>query len=281
MLVSVIIPTFNRAAFVVQAVDSVLAQTYPHREIIVIDDGSTDHTAQALSAYKGRISYIVMQHRGPSAARNAGLQAARGEYLAFLDSDDLWLPEKLQRQLAFCRDKPAACLCQTAELWMRNGVRLPQKAKHRKHSGWIFEQCLPLCIVSPSAVIIPTAIFDRVGVFDESMQACEDYDLWLRMAARYPIYLIDEPLIIKRGGHHDQQSHRVPALDRLRIRALCKALETGGLSAAQYNAARAELERKSAIYAAGCRKRGRAEESCYFLCLPERYPPADEPFPNP
>jgi len=280
MLVSVIIPTFNRADFVMQAIDSVLVQTYPHREIIVVDDGSTDHTAQALSAYGGKISCVATRHRGPSAARNAGLRAAHGTHIAFLDSDDLWLPEKLQRQVAFCRDKPAASLCQTAELWLRNGMPLPQKKKHRKHSGWIFERCLPLCIVSPSAVLIPRAIFEQVGCFDESMPACEDYDLWLRIAAHYPIYLLDEPLVVKRGGHHDQQSRRVSALDRLRIRSICKALETGRLSAAQYAAACAELASKSSIYAAGCRKRGRTEEASYYSCLPERYLPADEPLPS-
>jgi glycosyltransferase involved in cell wall biosynthesis len=271
VLVSVVIPTFNRAAFVVQAIESVLAQTYPHQEIIVVDDGSTDQTAQVLSAYNGRISCVITPHRGPSAARNAGLRAARGERIAFLDSDDLWLPDKLQQQMIFCRENPTVAICQTEEIWMRNGTRLPQKAKHKKYSGWIFEQCLPLCIVSPSAVLIHRTVFDRVGAFDESMQACEDYDLWLRIAAHYPVYLVDEPLVIKRGGHHDQQSRRVPALDRLRIRSLCKALETGCLSAAQYNAARAELEKKCRIYGAGCRKRGKVEEALYFLCLPERY----------
>ena len=119
------------------------------------------------------------------------------------------------------------------EIWIRKGVRVNAREKHRMHSGWIYEQCLPLCIVSPSSVMIHRRVFDHVGLFDESMPACEDYDLWLRIAPHYPIHLIDEELIIKHGGRDDQQSRRVPALDRYRIKALCKSLDSSDLSDAQ------------------------------------------------
>ena len=143
--------------------------------------------------------------------------------------------------------------------------------KHKKYSGWIFRECLPLCIVSPSAVMLHKSIFDRVGLFDESMPACEDYDLWLRIAPHYPIYLLDTPLIIKRGGHADQQSRTVPMLDRLRIRALAKLLAGGGLTAEHYALALAELEKKCLVHANGCRKRGKIAEADDYVRLPEKY----------
>jgi GT2 family glycosyltransferase len=143
--------------------------------------------------------------------------------------------------------------------------------KHKKYSGWIFEQCLPLCIVSPSSVMIGRSVFSSVGLFDETFLACEDYDLWLRIAARYPICLIETPLIIKRGGHADQQSKIIPHLDQYRIRALCKILESGILQPAQQQQALYELKKKCRIYGSGCLKRGRRDEGERILKLPENY----------
>ncbi len=272
-LISVIIPTFNRSFLVKEAIDSVLMQSYQRFEMIIVDDGSTDDTPQVLSAYKNErnITVLSITHAGPSAARNRGIQAAHGEYLAFLDSDDLWLPDKLSTQMDFFHANPDALICQTEEIWMRNGVRMNPGKKHKKYSGWIFDRCLRLCIVSPSAVIIHRSVFSRVGLFDESFPACEDYDLWLRIASRYPIYLIDKQLIIKRGGHRDQQSRNIPTLDRYRIRALCKILKSGILSTSQYAEALEVLKEKTGIYASGCFKRGRKEEGEGFLQLPYHY----------
>ena len=269
--ISVIIPTYNRSHCIAEAIDSVAGQSYKNHEIIVVDDGSTDDTARLLAGYDGRLTALRMQHAGPSAARNAGIRAARGDYIAFLDSDDLWTPRKLEQQIGFFAKTPDACICQTQEIWIRNGMRVNPMKKHKKYSGWIFKQCLPLCIVSPSAVMLHRSIFDRVGLFDETLPACEDYDLWLRIAPHYPIYLIDKPLIIKRGGHDDQQSRTVPTLDRLRIHALCKSLASGSLNEAQYGLALAELEKKCAVYGAGCIKRGKADEGKACLALPEKY----------
>ena len=160
---------------------------------------------------------------------------------------------------------------QTREVWIRNGVRVNARAKHRMHSGWIYEHCLPLCIVSPSSVMIHRTVFDHVGLFDESMPACEDYDLWLRIAPHYPIHLIDEELIIKYGGHVDQQSRRIPALDRLRIKAICKSLDSADLNAVQRAAAVMELQRKCRIYAQGCRKREKESEALEYEAIACRY----------
>jgi len=269
--ITVIIPTFNRSTFIHEAVDSVLAQSYQEFELIIIDDGSTDATPEILSRYKGHVSVITTEHRGPSAARNRGIEAAQGEFISFLDSDDLWLPDKLKVQINFFHTNPGTFVCQTEESWVRNGARVNQKKIHKKYSGWIFEHCLPRCIVSPSAVMIHKTVFDKVGLFDESMPACEDYDLWLRISPLYSICLIDKPLIIKRGGHDDQQSKTIEALDRFRIQALCKALEPGILSRLQWEKAFDELKSKCLIYGNGCLKRGKKEEGENNLHLPDTY----------
>lgn len=270
-LVSIIIPTRNRAALLPAAMDSVLNQTRQDFELIVVDDGSTDTTQEVLADYGSRITCLTIEHAGPSAARNRGIEAARAELIAFLDSDDIWLPRKLERQLEYHAVHADVMISQTREIWIRNGVRVNARARHRMQSGWIYEYCLPLCIVSPSSVMIHRRVFEHVGLFDESMPACEDYDLWLRIAPQYPIHLIDEELIIKYGGHADQQSRRIPTLDRLRIKAICKSLDSGELNDAQCSAAARELQRKCRIYAAGCRKRGRDSEALEYEAIGQHY----------
>jgi GT2 family glycosyltransferase len=190
--------------------------------------------------------------------------------LAFLDSDDLWQPEKLARQAAFFDRRPEAMICQTEEIWIRRGVRVNPRHRHRKPSGDIFEASLALCLVSPSAVMLRRELLERVGVFDERLPACEDYDLWLRVSARYPVHLIDTPLVVKRGGHVDQLS-RQPGLDRYRIQALKKILASETLTDGQVRATAAMLREKCRIYAAGCRKRGRIHEADYYEALAGRW----------
>jgi glycosyltransferase involved in cell wall biosynthesis len=259
--VSVIIPTYNRAALVQEAVASVLAQTWREFELIVVDDGSTDDTPEALAPYASRISLRRRESRGGvSAARNAGIAAARGEWLAFLDSDDLWLPEKLAHQMAYLSAHPAQLWCQTEETWVRRGVRLKQPSTHRKIGGRIFFQSLERCMVSPSAVILHRRLLEEHGGFDETLPAAEDYDLWLRLSWRYDIGLAPEPLVIKRGGHADQLSAQW-GLDRYRIRALLKLLREPELPGSHARAARQVLARKCVIYAQGCDKRNKADEA--------------------
>jgi len=270
-LISIIIPTRNRAALLPAAIDSVLSQTLQDFELIVVDDGSTDTTKEIVRDYGSRITCLRIEPSGPSAARNRGIASARADLIAFLDSDDRWLPRKLERQIEHHLSHDAVMISQTREVWIRNGVRVNARAKHRMCSGWIYEQCLPLCIVSPSSVMIHRRVFEHVGLFDESMPACEDYDLWLRIAPRYPIHLIDEELIIKYGGHADQQSRCIPALDCLRIKAIRKSLDSGVLNDAQRSAAVRELGRKCRIYAGGCRKRGRETEALEYEAIGQNY----------
>ena len=268
--VSVVIPTYNRGWIIKEAIDSVLAQDYTEFELIVVDDGSTDHTSDVLDSYKNVIKILSQKNKGVSAARNRGISEATGQLIAFLDSDDLWLPQKLSAQIDFFNQTPDALICQTEEVWIRNGLRVNPKKRHKKPSGMVFKPSLELCLVSPSAVMIQRSLFDRVGRFDETLPACEDYDLWLRISCRFPIHLIDTPLIIKRGGHDDQLSSKA-GLDKFRIKAIEKIINSGLLSDDQHRAAVETLKIKCEIYAAGCRKRGREEEALYYTSLSDKY----------
>lgn len=269
-LVSVIIPTYNRGWIVKEAVDSVLSQSFVDFELIVVDDGSTDNTQDILNKYKNNIKALKNNNQGVSAARNKGIALASGRFIAFLDSDDLWLPDKLSMQVNFFNTNKKALICQTEEIWIRNNVRVNPKKRHKKLSGMIFEPSLCLCMVSPSAVMIKRELFEAVGLFDESLPACEDYDLWLRISSRYPVYLIDTPLIIKRGGHDDQLS-QAPGLDKYRIQAIKKIIESSMLSTIQYMAAVKTLKEKCYIYANGCLKRGRKDEALLYTSLAKQF----------
>jgi glycosyltransferase involved in cell wall biosynthesis len=268
-MVTVIIPTFNRAHLVGRAVSSVLFQTYKGYEILVVDDGSTDSTQDVVEQFGSRIKYLQLgSNRGISAARNAGIRMSTAPFVAFLDSDDYWLPEKLSAQMDFFRHNPGFRICQTEELWIRHEYRVNPGKNHRKPSGDIFLPSLRMCLVSPSAVMISRSLLDETGLFDETLPACEDYDLWLRIASRYPVPLIGRPLLVKTGGHADQLSRRFPAMDRFRIRSLANLLHRNILTLRQEEATLKELKRKCRIYAEGCLKRGRKKEGQFFLELP-------------
>jgi glycosyltransferase involved in cell wall biosynthesis len=271
LFVSVIIPALDRGWILREAIESVLAQDYDNFELIVVNDGSSDDTERILAEYGGRITVLEQANQGVSAARNNGVAHANGTLIAFLDSDDVWLPEKLSMQVDFFRRNPETLICQTQETWVRKGRRVNAGKRHQKQSGMFFERSLELCLVSPSAVMMRKAFFEKMGGFDESLPACEDYDLWLRINARHPIYLIDRSLIVKRGGHEDQLSAN-PGLDKYRIESINKLLKSGRLSRPQAAAALAVLKRKCRIYAEGCRKRGRLEEAAYYLQLGDASP---------
>lgn len=269
--VSVIIPTYNRSQKVARAIQSVLDQSFRDLEIIVVDDGSTDDTYQCLDRFRSSIKYIrQLNNRGVSAARNRGIKSSFAPWIAFLDSDDYWLKDKLQVQMELVHRNPGTMACQTDEIWIRRGRRVNPKRRHRKPSGDIFRQSLKLCLVSPSSVIIRRSVFNEVGLFDETLQAAEDYDLWLRISCRYPVYLIDRALIVKEGGHADQLSQRFAGMDRFRIRAIVNLINSGILSSDQAEAALEELSIKCKIFGNGCIKRGKWEEGYFYLSLPER-----------
>lgn len=258
--VSVILPSHDRAHLLRRSLDSVLAQSLPAHEVILIDDGSTDDTAGLVVQDYPQVRYLHQAQAGVSAARNAGIRLATGRWIAFLDSDDQWLPDKLERQILALRDNPGYRVCHGEEIWIRNGQRANQKRRHKKHGGWIFQQCLPLCVISPSAVLIERDLFAEVGWFDQNLPACEDYDLWLRLCARYPVLYLEKPLIVKHGGHPDQLSKKYPAMDRFRMTALEKVIRSDSYSDQQRVAALRVWRDKRLVYATGAGKRGRWQE---------------------
>lgn len=236
-----------------------------------MDDGSDDATGEIVRATAPEARYIYQENKGVSAARNQGIKIAQGEFLAFLDSDDLWKKRKLEIQMEFMQSNPDIRVCYTNEIWHKNGKHLNQKKKHQKFSGWIFEKMLPLCLISASSVVIHRDVFETVGVFDETLTVCEDYDLWLRINLRYPVTFIDKPLIIKQGGHPDQLSQKYWGMDRYRVQSLQKLLRNPDLRAEQRPAVISMLHEKCSVLVQGFLKRGKAEEATYYQNLIEKY----------
>lgn len=266
MKVSVIIPTFNRANLLSRALDSVLQQhqfdVVNDLELIVVDDGSSDHTEELIKQYQNQangdvIRYLRQCNKGVSAARNLGITHAQHDWVALLDSDDEWLPMKLHTQAAAIQQNGLE-ICHTHEIWIRNGVRVNQMNKHQKYGGDIFHHCLPLCAMSPSSIMIHRRVFDRIGMFDESLPACEDYDLWVRITAHYAVAYVDTPCINKYGGHDDQLSRQHWGMDRFRVLALSKLLQQTQadlkLSTSQQEQTLAMLEKKNQVLLLGAHK---------------------------
>lgn len=264
-MVSVVITTYNRKAFLREATLSVLNQDYIDKEIIIIDDGSTDNSFLEVRGLPVR--YVWKQNKGISSARNMGITVSKGDFIAFLDVDDLWKKGKLTEQMKKMREDHID-ISYTDEIWIRNGKHLNQRNRHRKYSGIIFEQCLPLCIISPSSVVINRNVFEKVGLFDEALPVCEDYDMWLRITSKYPVLFIDKQFIIKRGGHKDQLSRAYEAIDRFRIESLAKIIQSDVLSNPTMKiAAQNELKKKCNIFAMGAKKRGRFQDADNYLKL--------------
>ena len=269
--ITAIITTHNRRELLPRALDSVFQQTRPADEVIVVDDGSDDETFTWLLQQQGIDKLIRHPPKGVSAARNIAIKASRGEWLAFLDDDDAWTPDKLANQLQVLRAAPQYRVCHSEEIWIRNGKRVNAMHKHQKYGGWIYPYCLPLCVISPSAVMIHRTVFDDIGTFDTSLPACEDYDLWLRICAREPVLFIEQPLITKYGGHEDQLSRKHWGMDRFRIRALEKMLTVDSLSTHDRLLTLQTLIDKTAIYINGARKRNKHAEADQYQQRMHRY----------
>lgn len=259
--VSVILPTYNRAHVLDRAMQSVLEQTWTNFELLVIDDGSTDHTAQLLAKYSDpRLRRIYQENKGVSAARNVGIAASTGEFIALLDSDDYWLPQKIASQLDFMSQGPWQ-ISQTNEVWIRNNVRVNPGSKHAKQAGWFLQDSLQLCLISPSCVMFTRKLWDDLGPFDEGLPACEDYSLWLRVGLRYPVGLLPKNLTVKTGGHSDQLSRSFIGIDLYRIYAMLDVLKTMQMTVEQKSLVILALQERVRIYARGCVMHGREDEA--------------------
>tara|TARA_B110000014_G_scaffold225019_1_gene183551 strand:+ start:31 stop:906 length:876 start_codon:yes stop_codon:yes gene_type:complete len=269
--VSVIVPTYNRADRLERALNSIVSQTYQDFELIVVDDGSTDKTYQLMKSFPKAQYFYIKKNSGVSKARNVGLAFAKGELICFLDSDDLWKEKKIQIQSLWLENNKDSQICYTDEIWVRNGVRVNPMNRHRKYSGDIFRHCLGLCIVSPSSVMIRAKLFDEIGNFDESLPACEDYDLWLRIASKYAFHFIEEPLIIKYGGHSDQLSRKYWGMDRFRVVALKKLLDQNSLDKEKLKLTRSVFLEKCSILIKGFEKRGKKEDESFYRELVNKY----------
>ena len=276
-----IIPTFNRRERLLAAVSSVQRQTFRDWELVVVDDGSQDGTEAAMEPFLCRhIRYLRQPHQGVSAARNRGLAEARFDWVAFLDSDDTWHPRKLHAQWEAVQDRPGYGVVHTDEIWIRHGVRVNARKKHRKYGGWIFHHCLRLCLISPSSILIQRRLLDRCGLFDETYPVCEDYELWLRLTARWPVLYLPETLITKHGGHSDQLSRSGWGLDRHRVRALLKSLRSGLLTPQQERWVKAEIRLKSRILEVGYDKHGKPNGAAYYRLLQRLHLISESPIPE-
>ncbi len=274
--ISVICPVHNREGWLSDTIESVMAQDFDDFELILVDDGSFDSSVRIMQEYAQRypqkITVLTQKNAGVSSARNLGISKARGQYIAFIDSDDLWITNKLSRQLDSMMFH-GELISQTNEIWIRRGKRVNAMNKHAKHRGRIFYDCLPLCCVSPSAVMIERRVFDEVGVFDERLKVVEDYDLWLRISCKYKIGLVSEALVIKHGGHDDQLSRRYPVMDIYRIYALRKLLKKNSrdLDTFKRNAVHWWIAQKARIVALGAFKRKRMGTALVYFVLATFY----------
>ena len=260
--VSVIIPTYNRKKFLKQAINSVIKQTYQNLELIIIDDGSSDKTIEYLK--KKKLKYFKQNNKGVSAARNKGIKKASYDWIAFLDSDDRWHPKKMENQINYLIKNPKYKVCHTDEIWIKNSLRINQHKKHKKFGGKIFDKCLEMCKISPSSVIIKKEIFQKIGFFNEKLPACEDYDLWLRISAKFPILYLNEKLTIKYGGHKNQLSKKFWGMDRFRIISLENILKEGLLNNKNKVKVKKILKKKIKIYLNGLIKRKKKKEISFY-----------------
>ena len=258
--ISVIIPTYNRCDLLKRAIKSVIKQTITPKEIIIVDNGSTDQTYQMVSSLFPEINYFIEKKRGVSAARNKGILESKSKWIAFLDSDDAWKPTKLEKQMeysVFNQDKYR--IIHTDETWYRNKKFLNQLKKHKKSGGNIFKNSLQLCCISPSSVVLKKQIFDDYGLFDENLEVCEDYDMWIRITAKEEVGFLDSPLVLKYGGHSDQLSKKFWGMDRFRIKSLEKNLKNEHFSKSQKINVLDTLIEKLTIVSDGALKRENKE----------------------
>ena len=258
--ISVVIPVYNRPDLLERALCSVSKQTTQADEVLVVDDGSS--SSPDLSDFHENPEVHCLRREknlGVSAARNWGIQQARGEWIALLDSDDEWEPKKLERQFQYIDQNPELLAVHTLEKWIRLGNEVIPPAYLDKSNNRLWERSLKNCLICPSSVLLHRSVFESVGWFDESLPVCEDYDFWLRLLLDHPIGLTEEKLVRKHGGHSDQLSTTTWGMDRFRIKALEKILKRSDLTDQQRKQALDVIIEKCSVLEQGSIKREKYE----------------------
>jgi len=269
--VSVIIPTRDRAHLIRRVLDSVYSQTRLPDEVIVVDDGSKDDTCNIIKSHYPDVVLLSQENQGVSSARNKGIETAKFDWIALLDSDDAWQPEKIEYQMKSLENQSEFLFCHTNEIWIRNGIHVNPLKKHVKRGGDIFLHCLPLCVISPSSVIMHRTILDSVGLFDTNLPVCEDYDIWLRICSRFPVLYLNGKLVTKYGGHDDQLSRKYWGMDRFRIMALENIISETSLSAYERDEAVKMMLEKINIYLHGAYKHNNKKHVAHYERLLKFY----------
>ena len=269
MDISVVIPTYNRYELLKRALKSVYSQTYTPKEVIIIDDGSSDETYKIKDIFP-QVIYHYQENSGVSSARNLGIKKSTCKWITFLDSDDEWHQDKLKLQGEYHKNNPDILMSYTDEKWIRDGVEVKMPKKYRKIGGEIFTECLSHCFIAPSATIMHKELLEKVGLFDESLEVCEDYDLWLRVALNNQIGLIDEKLITKYGGSADQLSMKFWGMDRFRVQALEKILNLE-LTQEKKELIRKTLVQKYSLLLKGAIKYDKTQEIAEYKSKIDRY----------
>lgn len=258
--ISVVIPCYNRVNKLYRALKSVELQTRKPEQIIVVDDGSEKSLQNLLSPEFPKVEWLAQENKGVSSARNAGVEFATGDWIALLDSDDEWVPEKLESQVSFHQKNQDLLASHTDEVWIRNGNQVIPPQYLNKSSEALFTRSLKHCLICPSSAFLHHSLFERIGYFDETLSVCEDYDFWLRLLAEERIECLHEKLTIKHGGHADQLSATTWGMDRFRIKSLEKMLGHGKLSTLQNKAILETLVEKSSILIVGSKKRKKHDQ---------------------
>lgn len=225
-LVSIVIPTYNHEQYLARAIKSVLKQTHKNAEIIICDDGSSDNTKEVIKKFKHhkKIRYYYQSNQGLASTRNLGIKKAKGEFIAFLDSDDYWLPKKIEKQLKIFTKNKQIGLVYCFHYWVSEAGKITGKKK-KNYRGDIWQDLLQgnLIVGSGSAAVVKKECFDKIGLFDESLKSCEDWDMWLRIARVYQIDLTPE-LLVKITQHPHKIKQQKWSLARGRFKVIKKNL---------------------------------------------------------
>ncbi len=259
MKISAVIPTYNRSEKLIRAISSVLNQTQTVDEIIVVDDGSDLRPKLSLELNRKIVLIQKEKNQGVSAARNTGIKAAKNNWLCFLDSDDEWKTNKIKEQVVDIKNNPDIKIFYTDEEWIKNGVHVIKKHHQLKKSGWIFKPCLKSCFVGASTLLAHKSVFEDVGLFDESLTVCEDYDLWIRLSHKYEFFLNPNELIKKHAGHDDQLSTKYFAMDYYRLLSLIKISKNSTLNTEDYDTVSELILKKTALLLKGAIKHNNSE----------------------